>query len=97
MKEHGGKANKTELDNFLGALDVIKSAYDKRLLSEKDLCGSFSYYIQKTNRNAEIGEHMAEQRKSDPAFFAAFSELVEITAKSKNAACGRTRAAAATD
>ena len=25
LKEHGGKANKTELDNFLGALDVIKS------------------------------------------------------------------------
>src|SRR5205085_4828040 len=89
----GGKSNRTQLDTYLGTFDVIKTAYDRHLLNEEDLCNSFSYYLQITNNNAEVRDHIIEQRKTDSAFFQAFSELVEITAKSKNPACQRTREA----
>jgi hypothetical protein len=87
LVENGGHFTDAQLDNYLGEFDTIESAYKKGLLSEFDLCDSFSYYLQITNRNSEIQRYIAEEQKQDPGFFVSFQDLVKIAANSKNENC----------
>ncbi|MDE1924685.1 MAG: hypothetical protein KGH79_00695 [Patescibacteria group bacterium] len=55
-----GKFTTDQLDTYLGNFDEIDATYNEGLLSEDDLCNSFSYYIQITAKNAEVQKYLAD-------------------------------------
>lgn len=87
LTENKGQYNDAQLDNYLGEFDTIESSYEKGLLSEADLCDSFSFYIGITNKNSEIKNYIIAQQKTDPGFFIALSDLAKVTSQSKNVNC----------
>ena len=87
LVEHKGRYTVAQLDNYLGNFETIDSAYREGLLSEDELCVSFSYYISVTSQNPEIQAYLKTSRKQDSGFFRGFSDLLGIVAKSENANC----------
>jgi hypothetical protein len=85
--EHRGKSSDVQLDNFLGDFETISTAYDEDLLSEDDLCISFSYYAAEAAKNPEIQKYINNQRKIDASFFGGFSEVVKVVYRSKDENC----------
>jgi hypothetical protein len=83
--ENGGTLSNVQLDNFLGDFETIASAYNQDLLSEDDLCISFSYYADEAGKNAEIQKYIHRKENSD--FFAGFVEIVKTVQHSKDANC----------
>lgn len=82
-----GSFTNSELDNYLNFFETINSAYSERLLSESDLCISFSYPIEITSKNQEIKKYISEQQAIDKGFFGGFVELTDIVSKSKDKNC----------
>jgi hypothetical protein len=87
LAENHGQFNDAQLDNYLGNFDTIESAYSDSLLSEEDLCDSFSYYVNLSNQNMEIQNYIAAQQKKDPAFLTSLTHLASIISQSKNQNC----------
>lgn len=83
LKEHKGKYTATQLDNYLGYFETIDQAYSEELLTEAELCTSFSYYVIATSKNKEVREYM----EKNPSFFGGFPDLTSTIAKSKNSDC----------
>jgi hypothetical protein len=82
-----GKFSLGQLDNYLGDFDTIADAYESRLLTERQLCDSFSYYVVQTHENPEIRNYIAEQRKDDPNFFRGLDDLYGVVMASKDSTC----------
>lgn len=78
-----GKFTTDQLDIYLGEFDVIDSAYQEGLLSESDLCDSFSYYIASTSENKEINDYL----NSNQGFFGGIQDLAEVVKNSQNVNC----------
>lgn len=88
LTEHGGKFTDAQLDNYLGVFDTIQNAYEEHLLTENELCVSFSYYIIETPKNIEIKKYISEQRSSNQDFFISLTrDLQDAVVKSKNPNC----------
>jgi hypothetical protein len=87
LQEHGGLSTPTDLDTYLGTYDVILSAYDRHLLSEADLCMSFSNFIDDATNDEEIRAYIAKWRKYDNRWFQGFVDLQKIITKSKDPTC----------
>ncbi len=84
--EHKGKYTDAELDNYLGDFETIDGAYGESLLTEDELCTSFSYYIAATQSNQEVKAYIAGLPKGH-GFFTGLAELNAIVAKSQDADC----------
>ena len=87
LKDHGGTMSAFQLDTYLGTFEVIYSAYDRHLLSEDDLCVSFSHYVTVTMKYPEISTYLTDMRKSDSGFFQGFVNLVRVITDSKDPSC----------
>lgn len=83
LKEHGGRFNSTELDNYLGDFETINLAFREGLLSEGELCTSFSYYVGITMKNGEIKKYLTENFD----YFGGLTDLYKIINESKNSDC----------
>ena len=53
LVEHGGSFDNAQLDNYLGDFDLIRSVFEQNLLTEDELCTSFSYFATLTADNQE--------------------------------------------
>jgi hypothetical protein len=87
LTENHGQFTDAELDNYLGNFDTIQSSYDNGLLSQDDLCDSFSYYIGITNQDTEVQNYIAEQQKLYPGTFMSLGYLAKIVSNSNNPNC----------
>jgi hypothetical protein len=92
LKRHKGSFTLAQLDNFLGDFDTIYAAFEEDLLSEKQICISFSYYLYLANTTGEIKTYISTERSkqavgSDQPFFSGFDHLFEVVSKSKFPEC----------
>lgn len=91
LSENKGAFTDEDLDNYLGDFETIYTAFQEGLLSEKQLCVSFSYYLERTEGNVEIKDYIASsrkaQRKSASPYFVGFSRLVQVARSSKLPDC----------
>ncbi len=87
LTENHGQYTDAQLDNYLGEFDTVESSYDEGLLSEPDLCDSFSYFIGITSKNPEIQNYIASSQKSDSGFFIGLTDLAKVVSHSKNENC----------
>lgn len=83
LKEHGGKFDDTQLDAYLGDFETIDQVYREKLLTEAELCTSFSYYVVATAKNEEIQKYLAANRD----FFGGLLDLKVVVTSSKNKDC----------
>ena len=86
LVENKGKYPDADLDNYLGELETIDSVYGEGLLTEDEMCVSFSYYITATAQNQEIKTYIANQPKGS-GFFTGLAELTADVAKSSDTNC----------
>jgi len=87
LEENGGHFSDDQLENYLGDFEMIATAYKQDLLSEDDLCRSFSYYASNAADNSEIQKYIEDTRKFGASFFRGFSQVVKIVRRSKNKNC----------
>jgi hypothetical protein len=78
-----GKFTTDQLDTYLGNFDEIDATYNEGLLSEDDLCNSFSYYIQITAKNAEVQKYVADNHLAPDGL----TSLVNVVNNSKDKNC----------
>ena len=83
LKKHGGVFSNTRLDSYLGNFDTVDQAYKEGLLTEDELCRSFSYYVTATVKNEEVKQYMAE----NPDYFDGIKDLKAVVDKSKKKSC----------
>jgi len=83
LRKHGGEYTDTRLDNYLGDFDIIDQVYKEGLLTEDELCRSFSYYVTATLKNEEVKQYMAK----NPDYFDGIKELKAVVDKSKKKSC----------
>lgn len=88
---NGGKFSDEELDNYLGDFDTIAETYREELISEEQVCTSFSYYIKETKKSGEITAYIQANRREQPpgagAFFSGLDQLSAVVTKSKLSDC----------
>jgi hypothetical protein len=87
LTENRGQFLDAQLDNYLGNFDTIQDSYDNGLLSQDDLCDSFSYYIGITNQDTEVQNYIAEQQKLYPGSFTSLGYLEKIVSNSSDSSC----------
>jgi hypothetical protein len=85
--EHGGGFDDTQLDNYLGDFELIRSAFEQNLLTEDELCTSFSYFATRAANNREVHDYIEEERKTDRGFYGGFTKIVKVVLRSKNENC----------
>lgn len=56
---------------------------DEKLLSEEELCGSFSVYAQEAEGNPEIKDYL----KKNPQYFSGLPKLFDVVDHSQNQYC----------
>jgi hypothetical protein len=83
LTENGGKYTDAQLDNYLGDFDTIDQVYSEGLLTQDQLCSSFSYYVASTSENKEVQKYMI----ANPDFNSQFTDLVNIVASSTDPNC----------
>lgn len=83
LKKSGGEHTSSDLDNYLSDLDMVDEVYDEELLSESELCTSFSDTIQRTASNQEVKDYLKENSK----YFSGLPELFAIVNNSKDENC----------
>lgn len=83
LKEHGGEFGNTQLDNYLGNFDIVDQVYKEGLLTEDEMCRSFSYYVTATTKNEEVKQYMTK----NPDYFDGIKELKAVVDKSKKKSC----------
>jgi hypothetical protein len=84
LKTPGGEGQftSTQLDGYLGDLETVYDVYDEGLLSEAELCGSFSVYVQ-----AEADSEVQDYLKENSHYFSGLPKLFDIVDHSKNENC----------
>ncbi len=83
LRDHGGNNSNTRLDDYLGDFDTIDQVYRDGLLTEDQMCRSFSYYVTATLKNDEIKKYMAD----NPTYFDGIKNLNAAVEKSKKKNC----------
>jgi hypothetical protein len=83
LQDHGGKYTNTRLDNYLGDFDIVDQVYRERLLTEDEMCRTFSYYVIATLKNEEIKRYMA----NNLTYFDGIRDLETAVEKSKSKNC----------
>lgn len=83
LREHGGEFSNTRLDNYLGNFDTVDQVYKEGLLTEDEVCRSFSYYVTATIKNEEVKQYIAD----NPDYFDGIRDLKSLVDKSKNKNC----------
>jgi hypothetical protein len=78
-----GQFSNAQLDKFLCDLETVYDVYDEGLLTDTELCGSFSVYIQEVEANQEIKDYL----KANAKYFSGLPDLFAIVDKSKNEYC----------
>jgi hypothetical protein len=79
----GGSFSSTQLDKYLGDLETVYDVYEEGLLSEKELCGSFSVYAQEAEGNADVQEYL----KKNSDYFDGLPKLFNVVDHSKAQGC----------
>jgi hypothetical protein len=87
LVEHGGSFDDAQLDNYLGDFELIRSAFEQNLLTEDELCTSFSYFTTLTANDREVQKYIEEERKTDSGFYGGFTKIVKVVFRSKNENC----------
>ena len=83
LEDHGGKYSNTRLDNYLGDFDIVDQVYREGLLTEDEMCRTFSYYVTTALKNEEIRKYIA----NNPAYFDGIQDLDAAIARSKSKNC----------
>ena len=78
-----GQFTSTQLDGYLGDLETVYDVYDEGLLSEAELCGSFSVYVQEAEADSEVQDYL----KENSHYFSGLPKLFDIVDHSKNENC----------
>jgi hypothetical protein len=81
LKSKGGKFSSTEMDKYLGDLETVWDVYEEKLLSEQDLCGSFSPYAQEAEANSEVQDYLKENSDFFDGVRALFTEVDRLGGK----------------
>ena len=83
MSSGDGQFSNAQLDKFLGDLETVRDVYKEGLLTEDELCGSFSVYIPEAEANQEIKDYL----KANAKYFSGLPDLFAIVDNSKNKNC----------
>jgi hypothetical protein len=83
LKSNGGEFSNTQMDKFLGDLETVYDTSEEELLSEDELCGSFSAYVQEAEGNSEVQNYLKENSN----FFTGLPKLFDKVDHSKNQYC----------
>jgi hypothetical protein len=83
LKENNGTFASTQLDAYLGDFETIDQAYVEGLLTEDELCTSFSYYVTATAKSEEVQNYLAD----NPEFFGGLKRLQVVVTNSKRKEC----------
>ena len=76
LKENGGQHTEEELDNFLGAIELLSVYAENKILKKKLLRRIFGHYIEKTNLNKEIQNYIEKINiKENDQFYKGLSYL----------------------
>ena len=78
-----GQFSNAQLDKFLGDLETVHDVYKEGLLTDDELCGSFSVYIHEAEANQEIKDYL----KANAKYFSGLPDLFAIVDNSKNEYC----------
>lgn len=73
----------TQLDNYLGDFETIDQVYREGLLTEDELCTSFSYYVTATTQSEEVQKYVI----ANPGFFGGLKDLEAVVKNSTNKNC----------
>jgi hypothetical protein len=85
LKGNGGQFSSTQMDKYLGDLETVYDVYEEGLLSEEELCGSFSAYAQEAEDNSEVKKYLTDNSN----FFSGLPKLFDKVDKSSNENCKR--------
>ena len=83
LKSATGDFSTAQLDKYLGDLQTIDDVYQEGLLTEEELCGSFSVYIQETEANQEVKDYL----KANAKYFSGLPHLFATVDNSKDENC----------
>ena len=83
LVENGGQFSDSQLDKYLGDYDTVNLIYKEGLLSEQQLCNSFSYYLSKAAQDSEITAYLKKPGNAD----ADFTDLMNTVNHSQNSDC----------
>jgi hypothetical protein len=78
-----GQFSTVQLDKFLGDLETVGEVHDEGLLSDDELCASFSVYIQEAQRNQEVMDYL----KANARYFSDLPKLFAFVTNSTNKNC----------
>jgi hypothetical protein len=85
LKEHKGSYTDDQLDNYLGDFDTIDQVYSEKLLTEDQMCISFSYFVVTALSNPEVKNYIALPTNND--FFGGIEDLSKDVASSTDQNC----------
>ena len=63
LEKNKGKISETDLDNYLGYIELISFYVKQKILNEKIVNHLFGYYIMRTYSNKEVSAHVESCRK----------------------------------
>ena len=69
------KFSDDDLDNYLGTISDIGSAYERRLLTDEDVYENFSDVIIHAYKNKDIQNYLKEIRLEDESYYQEFDSL----------------------
>ena|SRR6478672_951480 len=78
-----GQFSSAQLDKYLGDLQTVYDVYKEGLLSEDELCGSFSVYIQEAEANQEVKDYL----KANSKYFSGLPKLFAVVDNSTKPDC----------
>ena len=81
LKSKEGKFSSTEMDKYLGDLETGWDVYEEKLLSEDELCGSFSPYAQEAGANSEVQQYLKENSDFFDGLPKLFTEVDRLGSK----------------
>lgn len=82
--EHRGSFSDAQLDNYLNDFNDMDAAYHDGVLTENDLCLSYSYYVYISASNPEINSYISSQGSD---FYEGLSDLNSVVSASKDKDC----------
>ena len=85
LKDNGGQFSNTQMDKYLGDLETVYDTFEEGLLSEEELCGSFSAYAQGAEDNSEVQKYL----KDNSNFFSGLPKLFAKVDNSSDENCKR--------
>jgi hypothetical protein len=82
LTKHGGNFSNTQLDKYLGDFDTVYFVYHEQLLTEDQLCDSFSAYIEETASSSEVNSYIKQYGP-----YLGFQNLLAIIKTSQDKYC----------